>query len=274
MVGLLLAFPSLRHAPVSADGPSANDPAGSELAIHDDELRTIAPLISALHEQWRHGRTDADFFAGLARATAAPANIEIAEDVALLATWARGGLALTGGNRERARSHLEEVASSPAFARWLPLLPARFVGQPSADGATKDEWRIDLFWGDPLGEARQRLEQRTAEIGERRVLALGLAVVDHLDGHPETAATEAIEIAAQFEGSPSYPLVARFVGDELLWSGDVAGALSWYNRLPGVTSPQEIGAVLRTLNLEGGRPLLQLACDDGFEPACRVGDLP
>jgi len=96
-------------------------------------------------------------------------------------------------------------------------------------------------------------------------------VVEHFDGHHAEAARLAAALEPDLRVGPARVVLARFAGDQYLWSGDAATAISWYKKLLAAPDRTEIGAVLRVLVEEGGTTLLARACNDGFRPACDVG---
>ena len=59
--------------------------------------------------------------------------------------------------------------------------------------------------------------------------------------------------------------------NQLLWSSDLAAAISWYKKPLIAPDRTEIGAVLRTSSEEGGPALVPRACADGFRPAGDAG---
>jgi hypothetical protein len=96
-------------------------------------------------------------------------------------------------------------------------------------------------------------------------------VVEHLDGKHAEAARRAVALETQLRTGRPRQVLVRFAGDQLLWSGQIAEAISWYKKLLVAPDRTEIGAVLRTLSQEGGPQLVARACADGFKPACEAG---
>ena len=80
---------------------------------------------------------------------------------------------------------------------------------------------------------------------------------------------KAIALEPQVRQGRVRQVVARFAGDQLLWSGEVATAISWYKRLLIAPDRTEIGAVLRTLSQEGGPQLVARACAGVTSPRLR-----
>ena len=153
----------------------------------------------------------------------------------------------------------------------MTLLPVRFLARHPG---SPPDWQVALFWADPRNEARPLVEAALAAAPNDRNLTLARAVVDHLDGKHADAARQAVALVPQLRQGRARQVVGRFTGDQLLWSGDVPTAISWYKRLLIAPDRTEIGAVLRTLSQEGGPQLVARACADGFAPACEAGRSP
>ncbi|MEE2775941.1 MAG: serine/threonine-protein kinase [Acidobacteriota bacterium] len=234
-----------------------------------DPRLVINGLITSINGRWRQGRFDSAFFDDLAaRVAAARGQMADNPDLELLDDWAAGGKALTAGDEPAAREYLGKILANPAFREWIPLLPARFVGHRQASAETFHPWRLSVFWGDPLDKGAGQLEELIAEHGENRNLLLGRAVITHLDGDHAAAAAMALELERQFTTGQTPLLIARFAGDQFLWSGEMDRAVEWYKKL-GTNAPRaEIAAVLHSLSLEGGPSVLGQACEGGFRSAC------
>jgi serine/threonine-protein kinase len=180
----------------------------------------------------------------------------------------------SGVGRRRSRHGAAIAAEFLALQHppdWVTLLPTRFLARHPGP---PPEWQVALFWADPRNEARALVESALAKVPNDRNLMLARAVVDHLDGEHAEAARKAIALEPQVRQGRVRQVVARFAGDQLLWSGEVATAISWYKRLLIAPDRTEIGAVLRTLSQEGGPQLVARACADGFAPACEAGRSP
>ena len=265
IVVALTLFPGLRHDPFEA-ATGAESPAVPDLP---DPIVALNELLASISQRWRQGRFDAAFFDDLAaRVEELGSDLPASPDLELVGDWAAGGQALAAGDRASARELLERVIRNPVFGDWIQLLPGRFVGRREATAETLDDWRLAVFWGDPLGDAGELLEARIDDRGPQRTLLLGRAVLSHLDGRHAQAAAEGSELAPDFGGPQTASLISRFVGDQFLWSGDLGTAISWYKKIDSSASRAEIAAVLHALRLEGGTRFLATACEGGFRPAC------
>jgi eukaryotic-like serine/threonine-protein kinase len=225
-------------------------------------------IFDRVGDAWRRGRFRPGLFteleplvASLRRSAGASPGVELIEG------WVAGGQALIAGDREAARETVRSFFAIQHPPEWSTLLPARFLvrhqGRPS-------DWQVALFWGDPRGEARALVEEALRGAANDRNLLLARAVLEHLDGRHAEAAGQAKALDPLARG-PARVVLARFTGDQLLWSGEVAPAISWSKRLLVAPDRTEIAAVLRTLSEEGGPPLVARACTEGFQPACEAG---
>jgi hypothetical protein len=225
-------------------------------------------VLGLVADAWRQGRFRPDLFDALEQRSATLRSTAM-PGIELLDRWIAGGRALVRGDREQARAVVAQFQSLAEPPEWVTLLPGRFlVPHPGSP----PDWQVALFWADPRGEARALVDAATRATPNDRSLLLARAVVEHLDGHHAEAARQAVAIEPAMRQTRARLVVARFAGDQTLWSGDVSGAISWYKSLL-VAAPDraEIGAVLRTLSHEGGPTLLARACSDGFTPACDAG---
>jgi hypothetical protein len=225
-------------------------------------------IFDLIGDAWRKGRFEPGLFAeverrvaSLRRTTGATPGVE------LLESWVAGGKALVAGDYDTAREGLRSFFAIQNPPEWATLLPARFLARQAVP---PPDWQVALCWGDPRGEARALVEAaRRGTVNDRHLL-LAQAVVEHLDGRHAEAASLAVALDPIARG-PARVVLARFAGDQLLWSGDVATAISWYKKLLLAPDRTEIAAVLRTLSEEGGPQLVARACTEGFRPACDAG---
>jgi serine/threonine-protein kinase len=275
------APPARASAPSSTSSgdaaPTEIDTATGNAAIADQpatEGRWAIPpaeafaIFGTVADAWRRGRFDAALFDNVEKRAASIRANTAAPGIELLVEWIDGGQALVAGDHDRARAIAGEFLALQNPPDWVALLPMRFLARHPG---TPPDWQVALFWADPRSEARRLVGAALAAAPNDRNLALAVAVVDHLDGDHAGAARRAIALEPQLrQGRPRY-VVARFIGDQLLWSGDAAAAISWYKRLLIAPDRTEIGAVLRTLSQEGGPTLMARACADGFAPACESG---
>jgi serine/threonine-protein kinase len=223
-------------------------------------------LFDRIGDAWRRGRFSADLFTDLERRLAEmDAAAGERPGVQFLRGWVAGGQALARGDRERARANVESYLAIANPPDWAALLPVRFLARREG---TPADWEVALFWADPRNEARGLVEQALAASPADRNLQLARAVVEHLDGDHAAAARLAVALEPSLRHAGARVVLARFAGDQLLWSGDVPAAISWYKRLLVAPDRTEIGAVLRVLSQEGGPPLVARACAGGFMPAC------
>jgi hypothetical protein len=252
--------------PAAAGGE--DNQAAARWAMPPAEAFAIFGLVA---DAWRHGRFGSDLFTQIEPRSASMRSTQPSPGVELLGKWIAGGQALIAGDRETARTIAAEFLALEHPPDWVTLLPARFLARHPGP---PPEWQVALFWADPRNEARALVESALAATPNDRNLMLARAVVDHLDGEHAEAARKAIALEPQVRQGRVRQVVARFAGDQLLWSGEVATAVSWYKRLLIAPDRTEIGAVLRTLSQEGGPQLVARACADGFAPACEAGRSP
>jgi hypothetical protein len=235
--------------------------AGSRFAVPPAEALAVFGLVA---DAWRKGRFPPVLFTEIERRSA-PMRATATPGVDLLAHWIEGGQALIAGDRERAREVVAEFQALDPPPEWATLLPGRFLvrhpGPPP-------DWQVALFWADPRNEARALVDAAAKATPNDRNLQLARAVVDHLDGDHADAASKAVELEKQMRPGKARMVVARFAGDQLLWSGDTDAAISWYKKVATTRDRTEIGAMLRTLSQEGGPELIGRACAGGFTPAC------
>jgi hypothetical protein len=250
------------------DASAGDSRAAGQWAIPSAEAFAIFGLIA---DAWRGGRFSPELFSAIEQRSATFRSTTSTPGAELLGKWIDGGQALIADDREQARSIAGEFLALEQPPDWVTLLPARFLARHP--GATPD-WQVALFWGDPRNEARSLVEAAIAASPDDRNLTLARAVVDHLDGKHDEAARQAMALEPQLRQGRPRQVVARFVGDQLLWSSQFEAAISWYKRLLMNPDRSEIGAVLRTLSQEGGPQMVARACAAGFAPACEAGRNP
>ncbi len=228
-------------------------------------------IFGMVADAWRRGRFRSELFDEVERRSASARAEAESPGAVLLSQWIAGGRALIAGDHETARGIAAEFLSLQNPPDWVTLLPARFLARHPGP---PPDWQVALFWADPRNEARPLVESALATAPNDRNLVLARALVDHLDGRHADAARQAVALGPQLRPGRVRLVVARFAGDQLLWSGDAAAAISWYKKLLIAPDRTEIGAVLRTLSQEGGPQLVARACADGFAPACEAGRSP
>jgi hypothetical protein len=161
----------------------------------------------------------------------------------------------------------------PAAGHWA-MPPAEAF---AIFGLVADAWRHGRFDSELFAQVEQRSASMRSTDPSPGVELLGKWIAGGralIAGDHAEAARKAIALEPQVRQGRPRQVVARFAGDQLLWSGDIAAAISWYKRLLIAPDRTEIGAVLRTLSQEGGPQLVARACADGFTPACEPGRSP
>jgi hypothetical protein len=239
-----------------------------QLAVPSAEAFAVFGLVA---DAWRRGRFTPELFGAMEQRSTQRRATTDTSGVELLEKWIDGGKALIAGDHERASAVAGEFLALEKPPEWVTLLPLRFLARHPGP---PPDWQVALFWGDPRNEARALVETAIRAAPNDRNLALARAVIDHLDGRHVEAARQAVALEAQLRPGRPRQVVTRFAGDQLLWSGDFDGAISWYKRLLMNPDRTEIGAVLRTLGQEGGPQMVARACAGGFAPACEAGRSP